>query len=209
MRQVIVSNFSSVDGYYSGPGGDMHVLFAKLIPEYATGDDFDWYNTSLLRAAGTVLFSGRSAFLGNRDYWHGVLSDPAATPIRRKFATLLEPVEKLVVSDHLRSEETGAWSATTRIVPRAEGAAAVRELKSGRGGSLFLYGGRTLWNHLLREELLDELHLTVFPFAAGEGIPLFDHPPRAGLRLLESKIQPGTGAVLLRYAAVYPPAAQG
>ena len=47
MRQVIVSNIMSLDGYYEGPGGNVMVLNMD--------EAFDAYNLERIRAAGTVL----------------------------------------------------------------------------------------------------------------------------------------------------------
>ena len=46
MRQVIVSNIMSVDGYYEGPGRNVMVLNMD--------EAFDAYNLERIRAAGTV-----------------------------------------------------------------------------------------------------------------------------------------------------------
>ena len=47
MRQVIVSNIMSLDGYYEGPGRNVMVLNMD--------EAFDSYNLERIRAAGTVL----------------------------------------------------------------------------------------------------------------------------------------------------------
>ena len=82
-------------------------------------ENFDHYNTERLRAADTLLLSGRTSFLGNKDYWSSVPNDPNATVIRREFAGLIKPIEKVVISDHLTREELAPWE-NTRIVKRAD-----------------------------------------------------------------------------------------
>ena len=54
-----------------------------------------------------------------------------------------------------------------------------------------------MWNGLLAQGLIDELHLTLSPGALTAGLPLFLRP--AHLSLLEVRAFPGSGNVLLRY----------
>ncbi len=60
-------------------------------------------------------------------------------------------------------------------------------------------GSATLTGALLREGLLDELHLFVLPLVAGSGKRLFGPGDRLPLRLLGSATFPA-GAVHLTYA---------
>ena len=50
MRKLIVSNLSSVDGYYEGPNRDLDSLFTYFHPDYAGDQHFDDYNTERIRA---------------------------------------------------------------------------------------------------------------------------------------------------------------
>ncbi|MHB0972387.1 MAG: dihydrofolate reductase family protein [Thermoanaerobaculia bacterium] len=66
MRKLIVCNIISLDGFYSGPGGDVMVM------PFDAG--FSDYNAERLRAADTLLL-GRRTYEGFRAYWPGVAED--------------------------------------------------------------------------------------------------------------------------------------
>lgn len=198
MRKVIVSEILSLEGHFTGPGGDVSVM------PFDAG--FSESNAALLRGADTVLL-GRTTFLGFRDYWPGVRDDPGQPELEREISRLNWTVDKVVVSDTLTAADTEPWSETTRIVPRAEAHEVVSALRAGEGGDVVVFGSHVLWNDLLEHGLVDELVLMVGPGLVGAGgVPAFTATQPARVRLLDVQRPDGSDLVRLRYA-VGPPTA--
>jgi dihydrofolate reductase len=196
MRKLIVINIMSLDGYYEGPGKNVMALFDYRW-DYPTDESFDAYNAERLRAADTLLL-GRASYEGFKGFWPSVADDPNATPIQREISRLNDAIDKVVVSDSLTSEETAPLH-NTRIIRRADAHEQIAELKRQPGKDILVFGSHTLWNDLLAHDLVDELHLMIGPVVLSAGTPVFDAPPNASLRLIDTRTWDGSGNVLVRY----------
>ena len=197
MRKLIVSNAMSLDGYYEGPGKNVMVLFDYRREVYPADESFDAYNAERLRAADTLLL-GRVSYEGFKGFWPSVADDPNATPIQREISRLNNAIDKVVISDSLTSEETAPWH-NTRIISRSHAHEQIAELKGQPGKDILVFGSRTLWNDLLANDLVDELHLMIGPVVLGAGTPVFDGQPAVSLRLIDTRTWDGSGNVLVRY----------
>ena len=111
MRKIIVYNVISLDGYHTGLGNDVSVMFPMM------GDVFDSYNTELLRNADVHLM-GRVSFELFQGFWPKVAENPDSdewSDAQRDLSQAGKHVKGLVVSDTLE----GQWQGV-RIVRRGD-----------------------------------------------------------------------------------------
>ena len=190
MRKLIVSNMMSLDGYYEGPGRNVMVL--------PLDEAFDAYCAERLRAADTLLL-GRTTYEGFKGFWPSMADDPNATPTQREISRLDDAIDKVVISDSLTEDQTEPWRRNTRIIRGADAHEQLAELKRRNGDDILVFGSRTLWNELLADGLVDELHLMIGPVIVGGGTPVFDGQPAASLRLIDLRRWDGAENLLVRY----------
>ncbi len=190
MRKIIVYNIVSLDGYHTGPGNDVSVMFPIM------GKVFDTYDAELLREADLHLV-GRVSFELFQSFWPKVAQNPDSeewTPEQKELSRAGQSVNTVVVSDSL----AGNWPGV-RIMRRADAYQQIGELKRETGKDILITGSRTLWNDLLAHHLIDEIHLMIGNLLLGEGVPVFVGKPDVTLTLIDIRRWPGSDNALLRY----------
>ncbi len=189
MRKLIVCSIVSLDGFYSGVGGDLSAM------PFDAG--FSDYNLERLRAADTLLL-GRRTFEAFRAYWPAIADDASQPAVEREVSRLNTAADKVVVSDGLKPDQLEGWG-PARVVKRANAHAEVAALKEGPGREILVFGSHVLWNDLLAGGLVDELHLMIGAGIIGDGVRAFEGRPPGSLRLLDARAFDGSSLVLARY----------
>ncbi|NMN94463.1 dihydrofolate reductase family protein [Antrihabitans stalactiti] len=188
MRKVIVFTITSLDGYTAGPGNNVMAMNMD--------NAFDSYCAERLGTADTLLL-GRTSYEMFRGFWPAVVDNPDATPAQREISRRDNAIDKVVVSDTAAPDESLPWHDNTTIVTREAAHSHIADLKNQDGGDILIFGSRTLWNDLLANGLIDELHVMVGPAAVGDGTPAFDSTP--ALRPIDARTIAGSDNVLLTY----------
>src|SRR3954453_11065744 len=197
MRNVIVSNIVTIDGFSAGEGGNPMVLNMDAA--------FDAYNLERMRTAGTILL-GRSSYELFGSFWPAVAdapddpSNPALSATNREFSRLYRDIPKVVVSDTLVVAGDHPWADTTEAVARSDAPARLASERAADGGDILVFASHILWNALLADGQVDELHLMVGPHALGSGVSAF--VGAASLDLIDSRRFDGSGNVLHSYRPV-------
>jgi dihydrofolate reductase len=189
MRKLVVCNNTSLDAYYSGPGGDVMALPMEMA--------FDAYYVERMRAADTILL-GATSYQGFMGFWPAQVDNPDATDEQKEVGRIYREIDKVVISDRLTPDQVAPWGETTTIVPRSEAESHVAGLRKQTGRDILTFASRTTWKPLLRAGLVDEIHLLVGGAVLAAGTPLFDAPV-SGLSLVDHR-RIGANAVLVSYA---------
>ncbi len=183
MRKLIATVFNySLDGLLADPGTDFWE-FCFSLPENRQPDDPA--HLEFLRSAHAHVM-GRTAYEG--------IAEAMTTATDHPFAEILNAARKVVFS---RTLKTADWANTT--IAAGDTAEEIDTLRRGGDGHIVVWGGVSLWRSLMQLDLVDEVHVSMFPYVAGEGTRLFDGVPSSyRLDLVSSTASPG-GIVELRY----------
>ncbi|MFL5482041.1 MAG: dihydrofolate reductase family protein [Gemmatimonadaceae bacterium] len=189
MRKLIVSEFVSLDGVMQAPGGK----------DEDTDDGFKhggwtwsyWHDD--IGASFAAAMKDTDAFLlGRRTY---LLHATAFEPLPRGdfFGDLMNAPTHYVVSKTL---DKPVWRNT--VIIRDNPMQAIRELKQQPGKNIFTDGSSQLVHAMLEDDLVDELHLLVYPVVLGGGKRVMPEGMYQTFKLESAKPYP-SGVVGLNY----------
>ena len=189
MRKLIVSEFVTMDGVIQAPGGKDEDRDGGF--EHGGWTLPYWHDD--IGKTFFELMQGCDAFLlGRRTYvTHAEAFEPMAPG--DPFGDLMNTPKKYVVSKTL---EQPIWRNTTVI--RENVIDSVRGLKAEPGGNILTDGSSQLVHTLIQHNLVDELHLLVYPLILGSGKRVLPNGVHATFSLKSTTPYP-SGVVGLHY----------
>lgn len=176
MRKVIVTEFISADG------------IAEI--EKLTGTT---WNAEMDRFKNDELADSGAMLLGRKTYQIFAGSWPKETG---DFADRFNALPKYVASTTLTDLDWTPAEVLQGPLPDA-----VRTLKQGSGGNIYVHGSISVAQELLRHGLVDRIRLLGYPVALGQGRPFFASGERHRLELI-SAARFANGILALEYAPV-------
>src|SRR5215212_2180733 len=160
MRKLVVSEFVSLDGVMQAPGGKDEDRDGGF--EYG-GWTIPYWHDDIGKAFLTMMQDCDALLLGRRTYvTHAEAFEPMAPG--NPFGDVMNAPRKYVVSKTL---ERPIWRDTTII--RENVIESVRTLKAQPGKSIVADGSSQLVHALIAHDLVDGLHLLVYPLMLGRG----------------------------------------
>ena len=188
MAKLVLSMTMSLDGFFSGPGGELDWMAQAPDPEFSRDNVsfFDRFDRG---------FIGYPTASGMLPYWLNVAGNPQAPTDERALAEAVNRLHPFLVSD--RDEPVPWQNAELLVVHHDEQLAdAVRREKEKPGKDLGVPGGIRTAQTFVRLGLVDEYVLTVHPVALGSGKRIFTG--MTGLELIDAKTY-RSGVIRARY----------
>jgi len=193
MRKIITTTFVTMDGVMQAPGAPQEDASGGF--PYG-GWQASVFDTSLREALDELLTPPFAMLLGRTTYNIFAGFWPKQGP-NNVIAKSFNDATKFVVTHEPFEPD---W-VNTRVVSR-EVPAALRTLKAEDGPDIIVWGSGNLIQTLLREDLIDRMHVWTHPVTIGVGKRLFADGARAATwKLVKRRV--GDGGVIL---ATYEPA---
>ena len=191
MRKVITGAFVSLDGVMQAPGGPQEdptrgFKFGGWVAPYA--DEVFGQAVDELFGQPFDLLLGRKTYEIFAAHW------PFAEG--GEYDGIAKTFNKATKYVATRSNMDLAWKGSVAL---HDAAADVARLKREDGPALITQGSTDLIQTLLKNSLIDEIHVFTFPIVLGNGKKLFAAGAApAAFKLIDSKVSPN-GIVIARY----------
>ena len=157
MRKLKLQVQMTIDGFISGLNGEMDWL------NLAWTEDIKEYVSVITYPVDTILL-GRNLAEGFIPHWTAELNKLNPEEGAEKMVN----TPKVVFTKTLVSSE---WDNT--VLAKGDLAEEVHAMKLQSGGDMIVYGGGKFVSSLLKDALIDELHLFINPAIIGRGLPIF------------------------------------
>jgi dihydrofolate reductase len=193
MRNIVANTFSTLDGVMQAPGA----------PEEDTSGGFQWggwsvnyWDEMMGKAIDDFMGKEFDLLLGRKTYEIFAAHWPFVKPDNPDYETALKinAARKYVVS---RTLDRADWNESTII--KGDVAKQLADLKMQSGPELQVHGSSNLIQTLLKNDLVNELHVWIFPLTVGSGKHLFaEGTVPASFKLTDYKVST-TGVIIATY----------
>ena len=189
MRNIVVTEFISIDGVFEDPGGSESFQYGGWTFKFDRGEEGDQFKYDELMQADTALL-GRVTYQGFAEAWSSRTGE---------FADKLNSMTKYVVSTTLKEDKL-TWNNSHLI--NEDVIQEISNLKKQSGGDIMVAGSGQLVHTLLEHNLVDQINLMVFPVVLGSGKKLFKEiNNQVNYRLAQVKQVGKDGILILIYKA--------
>jgi dihydrofolate reductase len=190
MRKIAVMEFMTLDGVMQAPGGpeeDTSGGFKYGGWSFGHGDSVVAEEVSKQMSEPFDLLLGRKTYDIFASYWPNAKE---ALDIAEKF----NKCTKYVASKTLKKLD---WK--NSVLLKGDVAKEIKKIKAGNGPELQVYGSGNFVQTLLKNDLVDELRLKIYPITLGNGKKLFAKGTMpAAFKLVYSKVTPN-GVIVATY----------
>ncbi len=183
MSSIFVSNWITLDGIFSGPGGDTGW--------FTSDEELMHYNLGRLNKADTILM-GRTTYDLMAGYWPGAQA-------RRDFAGAYQFMNESRKHIFSRSITVSDWQHCffhNHITPEV-----ISDIKASTDKDIVILGSGYLSAQLHHQGWIDEYHILLDPQIKSQGRRFFDAMQLSKLKLKSMK-KFGCGVAYLQYAVV-------
>ena len=184
MRKIIVSMFTTLDGFTVGPNEEMDWVMKNFDAE-GMGPDM-----GALQASAGAFLMGRQTYQIMASVW------PNQTEATSPGADAMNNTPKIVASNTLKEVPWGKYGNAHLI--KGDIIEEVRKLKKMPGKDIVTFGSPRLIESLAKAGLVDQFRIWLHPTLLGNGKPLFQGKTPLNLKLVASKTYKN-GVIALDY----------
>jgi dihydrofolate reductase len=179
MRKLKLQVQISVDGFISGPNGEMDFVLRNW------DNEIKKYVTEITEPVDCIVL-GRKLAQGFIPHW-------ASNP-KEEGANKFNSTHKVVFTKTLDKSE---WDNT--VLAKGDLVDEITKLKRQEGKDIIAYGGATFVSALVKHGLIDEFHLFINPAVIGNGMTIFKEVPSKQKLTLVKSIPFACGIVVVNY----------
>lgn len=187
MRRLIVSMNITLDGYLSGPDGELDWHFKCWTKDM--GDTL----CSQLAKADTLLL-GAVTYRAMAEFWSSQSGGPSSGGDDFAFANMMNYYTKIVFSKTIKG---GLWRNT--VLYKGPIRPLISKIKKQPGIDIIVLGSGRLVHELIKLDLIDEYRLWVHPVILGKGKPLFKNVRHKRLLTLVNMEIFTSGVAMIQY----------